>query len=34
VSAAAVGRWTNYREQFEPVLPVLRPWLERFGYAV
>jgi Flp pilus assembly protein TadD len=34
VNAAAVGRWMNYREQFEPVLPVLRPWLERFGYAV
>lgn len=33
VSAAAVGRWTNYRKQFEPVLPVLRPWLERFGYV-
>jgi len=32
VNAAAVGRWMNYREQFEPVLPVLRPWLARFGY--
>ena len=32
VNAAAVGRWKNYREQFEPVLPVLRPWLDRFGY--
>jgi hypothetical protein len=34
VSTAAVGRWMNYREQFEPVLPVLRPWLERFGYTI
>ncbi|HJR13736.1 MAG TPA: sulfotransferase [Rhodanobacteraceae bacterium] len=33
VNAAAVGRWKNYREQFEPVLPVLQPWLERFGYS-
>jgi tetratricopeptide (TPR) repeat protein len=33
VNANAVGRWKNYREHFEPVLPVLRPWLERFGYA-
>jgi hypothetical protein len=33
VNAAAVGRWKNYREQFESVLPVLRPWIERFGYA-
>jgi len=32
VSTAAVGRWKNYREQFEPVLPVLQPWLDRFGY--
>jgi Flp pilus assembly protein TadD len=28
----AVGRWRDYREHFEPVLPVLQPWLERFGY--
>jgi tetratricopeptide (TPR) repeat protein len=33
VSAKAVGRWRNYREQFEPVLPILRPWLEKFGYT-
>ena len=32
VSTAAVGRWRNYREQFEPVLPILQPWIERFGY--
>jgi len=32
VNSAAVGRWRNYREQFEPVLPALRPWLECFGY--
>ncbi len=30
----AVGRWEAYRERFEPVLPILRPWIERFGYAV
>jgi hypothetical protein len=33
VSTAAIGRWKNYRERFEPVLPILRPWIERFGYA-
>ena len=33
VNAAAVGRWNHYRERFEPVLPVLRPWIERFGYT-
>jgi tetratricopeptide (TPR) repeat protein len=32
VNAAAVGRWKPYREQFESVLPMLRPWLGRFGY--
>lgn len=34
VNRAAVGRWNNYSEQFEPILPVLRPWLERFDYAI
>jgi tetratricopeptide (TPR) repeat protein len=33
VNRAGVGRWEHYREQFEPVLPLLRPWLDRFGYA-
>jgi tetratricopeptide (TPR) repeat protein len=28
----AVSRWTNYRTQMEPVLPLLRPWIEEFGY--
>ena len=35
-SARAPLPWAagkNYREQFEAVLPVLRPWLDRFGYA-
>ena len=26
------GRWRRYREQLEPVLPVLLPWAERLGY--
>ena len=30
----AVGRWQNYREQLEPVLPVLRPWIDRLGYTM
>jgi hypothetical protein len=34
VNTAAVGRWMNYRERFEPVLPILRPWIERFGYTI
>lgn len=34
ISASAVGRWRNYREQLEPVLPVLLPWANRLGYEV
>jgi tetratricopeptide (TPR) repeat protein len=26
------GRWKRYREQLEPVLPILLPWAERLGY--
>ncbi len=33
VHRKAVGRWQNYREQFEPVLPALRPWIDRLGYT-
>ena len=33
VHRKAVGRWQNYREQFEPVLPVLQPWIDRLGYT-
>ncbi|MEO7052306.1 MAG: sulfotransferase [Rhodanobacter sp.] len=33
VSNRAVGRWHAYREQFEPVLPLLRPLMQRLGYA-
>ena len=28
----ASGRWTNYRKQMEPVLPVLESWIKSFGY--
>ncbi|HJU06892.1 MAG TPA: sulfotransferase, partial [Rhodanobacteraceae bacterium] len=33
VNRASIGRWKNYREQFEPAMPILQPWLERFGYG-
>jgi tetratricopeptide (TPR) repeat protein len=29
----AKGRWENYRPQLAPVLPLLEPWAERFGYG-
>ncbi|KRB82611.1 sulfotransferase [Sphingomonas sp. Root710] len=28
------GRWTRYRKHLEPILPVLAPWVDRFGYAL
>ena len=27
-----VGQWRRYREALAPVLPVLQPWVEAFGY--
>ena len=27
-----VGQWRRYREQLTPVLSILQPWIERFGY--
>lgn len=29
----ATGRWRKYREYLDPILPVLEPWIERFGYG-
>jgi Tfp pilus assembly protein PilF len=28
-----VGQWRHYREQLAPVVPALRPWIEKFGYT-
>ena len=30
----AAGRWQRYREHVEPILPVLEPWAEKFGYTL
>ncbi|WP_395624244.1 sulfotransferase, partial [Sphingomonas daechungensis] len=30
----AAGRWQNYRKHLEPVIPVLEPWIARFGYSL
>ena len=27
-----VGQWRRYGEQLAPVMPLLQPWVERFGY--
>lgn len=29
----AAGRWERYRPHLEPILPVLAPWIEKFGRA-
>ena len=28
----SAGRWENYLKHMEPVLPILAPWIEKFGY--
>lgn len=30
----AAGRWERYRAHLAPILPVLAPWADRFGYRV
>lgn len=30
----SVGRWQNYRKHLEPVLPILAPWAQKFGYTI
>ena len=34
ISAARTERWRRYQREFEPVLPILAPMLERWGYDV
>ncbi|MBL6939076.1 MAG: sulfotransferase [Alphaproteobacteria bacterium] len=34
LNSEGAGQWKKYRDQFAPVLPVLNPWAERFGYEV
>lgn len=33
ISTKAVGRWHAYREALEPVLPILQPMLQHWGYS-
>ena len=30
----SAGKWRNYRKHLEPVLPILAPWVEKFGYEL
>ncbi len=32
LSGAGVAQWRHYREELEPVLALLAPWVEQFGY--
>ena len=33
VNSRSVGRWRHYERHFSEVLPILTPWLERWGYS-
>jgi hypothetical protein len=26
-------QWRRYEEQLRPILPILEPWVKRFGYG-
>jgi tetratricopeptide (TPR) repeat protein len=30
----SAGRWQNYRKHLEPIFPMVRPWVEKFGYSL
>lgn len=30
----SAGRWQNYRAHLEPIIPILKPWAEKFGYEI
>jgi len=32
LSSSAINSWRHYGEALEPILPVLNPWVQRFGY--
>jgi len=29
-----IGRWWPYKDHLTPILPVLQPWVEKFGYEL
>ena len=33
INRKAVARWERYRQAFEPILPILKPMLEHWGYV-
>lgn len=32
INASGVGQWRRYARELAPVLPILQPWVSRFGY--
>ncbi|HEY2445623.1 MAG TPA: sulfotransferase [Rhizomicrobium sp.] len=32
--ADGIGQWRRYQKELSPILPILKPWIERFGYAL
>jgi hypothetical protein len=34
VYTRSAGRWRRYEKHLEPVLDILRPWVDRFGYSL
>ncbi len=33
INTRAVARWRNYPDQLAPIMPILQPFIEDFGYA-
>jgi hypothetical protein len=33
ISREGIGHWRNYQGQLEPILPILAPWVQGFGYV-
>jgi hypothetical protein len=34
IYSRSAGRWENYRKYLDPIIPVLEPWIVRFGYGL
>ena len=34
IYSSASGRWNRYRQQMNEILPILEPWVSRYGYSI
>ncbi len=32
IYSSSIGKWRNYQHHMEPILPVLEPWVKKYGY--